>query len=280
MSRFSERFGFTPEKVIQRDSMTQELRNKLWNLVYSYCGLVHISMYRGESRVPRRIWVNFFHETVDDYRADGGQDFVEYFRNFFFSNEWHKIYDLVEYIGANFNFTRDDKPFILALNELLEEEKSAYAFHDGKLIAITNEEEIAEIEQAMDTNNVNPGIPLHLNRALELLSQRPNPDFRNSIKESISAVETICRQITSQPRVTLGNALGRLEREGGIQIHRALRNSFNSLYGYTSDEDGIRHSMMDEPDLDMEDARYFLITCSAFINYLKAKCVKSGISLS
>ena len=49
------------------------------------------------------------------------------------------------------------------------------------------------------------------------------------------------------------------------------------IYGYTSDEDGIRHSMLELPKINFEDAKYMLVSCSAFINYLKSKASKAGI---
>ena len=30
-------------------------------------------------------------------------------------------------------------------------------------------------------------------------------------------------------------------------LHPALRQAFNNLYGYTSDEEGIRHPLLDNP---------------------------------
>jgi len=44
-----------------------------------------------------------------------------------------------------------------------------------------------------------------LSRALELLSDRKQPDYRNSIKESISAVEATCQVFASKSRATLGD---------------------------------------------------------------------------
>ncbi|MDM1551616.1 hypothetical protein [Empedobacter falsenii] len=110
--------------------------------------------------------------------------------------------------------------------------------------------------------------------AIELFSNKTNPDYRNSIKESISAVESICIIITEDPKVTLGQALKKLE-EKGIIINKALKSGFSNLYGYTSEGDGIRHGLMEESNLNQEDARYMLVTCSAFINYLIEKYNKT-----
>ena len=50
--------------------------------------------------------------------------------------------------------------------------------------------------------------------------------------------------------------------------------AFLSLYGYTSDENGIRHGGIDFTNAPSEDAKYMLISCSAFINYLIQKWSK------
>jgi len=56
-----------------------------------------------------------------------------------------------------------------------------------------------------------------------------------------------------------------------------LNNTFNSdldkLYAYTSALEGIKHSIMEEKDIYIFDARFMLVICSAFVNYLLAKNV-------
>ena len=53
---------------------------------------------------------------------------------------------------------------------------------------------------------------------------------------------------------------------------------FEKIYGYTSDQDGIRHAILDESKtVEPEDALFMLVSCSAFCNYLQQKAVKAGI---
>jgi hypothetical protein len=122
------------------------------------------------------------------------------------------------------------------------------------------------------------GVSIHLTEALRKLSDRKSPDYRNSIKEAISAVEAICQKITNDQNAELGKALKILRTK--LNIHGALEQGFTKIYGYTSDGDGIRHAMMDEANLDQEDALYMLISCSAFINYLISKANKAGLQLT
>ncbi|MBY0098678.1 hypothetical protein [Mesobacillus maritimus] len=70
-----------------------------------------------------------------------------------------------------------------------------------------------------------------------------------------------------------------LEERLGVQMHGALREGFLKIYGYTSDGDGIRHALIEEPSLSFEDAKFMLVACSAFVNYLVVKSEKAGITL-
>ncbi len=99
------------------------------------------------------------------------------------------------------------------------------------------------------------------------------------MKESISAVEALCKLIASDASATLGTALDKIERQRTVPMHGSLKAAFKALYGYTSDASGIRHALKDEPDVELEDATYMLVTCSAFVNYLVEKARKAGISL-
>lgn len=114
-------------------------------------------------------------------------------------------------------------------------------------------------------------------RLFKLLANRQAPDYRNSIKESISAVEALCSIIAGQTKASLGVALKTVENK--VAIHGALKAALGQLYGYTSDADGIRHALLDESDLDLADAQFMLVSCSGFITYLLAKAVKAGLPL-
>jgi hypothetical protein len=102
-----------------------------------------------------------------------------------------------------------------------------------------------------------------------MLSDRQGADFRNSIKESISAVEAASRLGTGQTKASLGDALKHVPN-----LHPALKNGFSAIYGYTSDQSGIRHSLLDEPDIDYADAKFMLVACAAFTSFLHTKAAK------
>ena len=165
--------------------------------------------------------------------------------------------------------------FIEMCNSFLEREASGYRFVDSRITQITAPEEIAAIEDSIA--NSSGGIREHLVRALDFLSDRKAPDYRNSIKESISAVEATCKAINASQKGDLNQALEAISTKVGI--HSALKQSLTKLYAYTSDEKGIRHALMDQPNVSFEDAKFMLVSCAAFTSYLRAKAAKAGISL-
>jgi hypothetical protein len=71
-----------------------------------------------------------------------------------------------------------------------------------------------------------------------------------------------------EPCGALNGALARLENPA--KIHPALKRGFGNLYGYTSDESGIRHALLDDgtANVDEADALFMIGACAAFVSYL------------
>ncbi len=185
---------------------------------------------------------------------------------------WLIIFDFIERYLSHIPPSKAED-MSAEFNRILEDEVSAYRILDNLVVPITNHSELATIKEAKDTpyDSVNK----HISKALSLYADRQNPDYENSIKESISAVESMCCIITgmSGKNATLGNTIKKL-KDSGVHIHSAMESAFSSLYGYTSDENGIRHGGIDFADAPAEDAKYMLVSCSAFVNYLIEKWSK------
>jgi len=75
-------------------------------------------------------------------------------------------------------------------------------------------------------------------------------NFADSVRESIHAVESVSRTI--DPSADLSKALARLEQK--ISIHAAMKKGFTSLYGYASDENGIRHALLEAGEAKVDEA--------------------------
>ncbi|WPR76024.1 AbiJ-NTD4 domain-containing protein [Algoriphagus sp. NG3] len=282
--RFSERIGKKQIKSeIQIDSMDSELRIGIWNVFYLYIiKPLEKENYITESvfkNLVNRVWFSFFKEAMDQIPIYTG-DIAIILKERFFSWDYLGVYDFIDFIASHKDPSINYEGFSDSINFILKRELSGYRIVSGSLAPITDELEISEIEKAVsNAGSLNLiGVKTHLSEALKKLSDKKVPDYRNSVKESISAVESICQIITGDPKAELGKALKLISKK--LPIHGALEQGFIKIYGYSSDADGIRHALLEESTLDQEDALYMLISCSSFINYLIIKCNKQGIQLS
>jgi|SRR5690625_4666 len=272
---FGKRYGYEPVDVpFQYDDMDESLRMELWNIFY----LIMIKFDSFDfSTVKEFTWPFFFKEPIDEMPDE--YYFKDYVKDFILQGVWYRVYEFFEYLFA-FDGLEDKQLvdiFEYNVNRGLKTHNSGYFLHEGKFIRLIEDEEIEEIQKvgANAEKYGLAGIRGHLDSALEFISMKPEPDFRNSIKESISMVEVISRTIESDAN-TLGKALTRLGRNQ--RINSTLRSGFEKLYGYTNGKNGIRHANLDEKDeVDYEEARFFLVSCSAFTNYLIEKARKGDL---
>lgn len=184
---------------------------------------------------------------------------------------FNEVLDLLWYINdwIEKNYYSYTAYFSEEFNNIFETEYVGYRFVDGKIVAITDKNEINEIEQACDAPY--NGCKAHIEKAVGFLADREHKDYKNCIKESISAVETICQIIIGSNTATLNKAIQKLKNKG-IKIHPVLETAFIKLYAYTSDAGGIRHAEgLFVSEVSFEEAKFMLVSCSAFVNYLIAE---------
>lgn len=246
--------------------MDDDLRNGLWSaLTLQFWRYLRDSWMAGSAnRLIVVTWVDFFKRPVDRIPSDP----VATIRKEFFEWPWNTVYDYIQFVAKTDLEWDERSQFVSACNSVLTKELSGYRFVEYDLIPIGTEEELAAIEQARRDANPYSPVRKHLEQAASLLADRQQPDFRNSIKEAISAVEAACG-IVAGGKGTLGDCLKAMGKGG--KLHPALGGAFDKLYGWTNDAQGIRHALQDEPNLDLDDARFMLVACSAFVSYLLAK---------
>lgn len=274
---FSEKYGFQAQKSILIHDVSKNIRARVWNLFYNNeikaGGLSSIRLQQainGEVSTDEKIADLLGFVTSSTKKGESAQDKIQ--KYILFDCEWYELYDFIEKHLSCLPYDKKQKR-IRQYNYLLESEKSGYRIILGEVSPITNNEELDAITEAGTTDFAS--VNEHIKKALLYYSDLQNPDYENSIKESICAVESICCIITGQSgsQSTLGNTLKKLENNN-IYIHKAMKNAFSSLYGYTSDESGIRHGGVDFTNAPAEDAKYMLVSCSAFVNYLIEKWCK------
>lgn len=288
---FSERKGLKSYAIPeQKDSLDDGSRNILWSLIHGNI-LRHVTTYDEYIEIPasrqskghnadflqfiQTFWMLHLRHPSDelDYHW---HSLYRFLRNDFFQRSWNEVYDFLEFLLQKYPDAATVDSLVEQFNDVFEHDNIPYRFIDKILTDVSDDITRKSIAEALE----HPLAPVqeHIRAATQKLYDRKKPDFRNSIKESISAVEALCRKLSGKENATLGDALKTLEQD---QIHPALSKALGSLYGYTSDsKDGIRHALADsESNVEMEDARFMLVTCSAFIHYLTEKAARLKIKL-
>lgn len=219
---------------------------------------------------------NVFHEYDEHGYSDAYSWNSIYFsiKDVIASAPYNEVLDIIEYICNLLEPCSGTATVYQKFNNLFKQECIGYRFVSKQIVPITDESEAQEIGQACQTPF--DGARAQLQKALGFLSDREHPDYKNCIKESISAVESVCKVISGNEKAALKDALNSLIANG-INIHGSLKSAILALYGYASDEGGIRHSEREtESTVTFEEAKFMMVTCSAIVNYLVAEYGKHG----
>lgn len=274
--KFSERYEYEKfSDMIIRERITVDIQNAICNCydkLHDDCyKIAHDNLLY--YNLNKYIWCNFFNKKEIDFSKFGLKisplipNYIEDI-NVFWYQKLNLIEFTIEYLKRNIDYNDIILNFSKELNNQFERLHFSYRIINGLVVEILSDNEIKTIEYAIESNQDN--IKLHLTNALKLYSNKPIGDYRNSIKESISAIEALNRHFTGENTLNLKKM-----KDKGVIIPSVLVQSFERLYGYSNDSStGIRHALMDNsseyiPGAD--EALFMLISCSAFINYLNNK---------
>ena len=299
MAKVSKRGGFSDRNMIKPENTEIQLQNfdkrtrvKLQNMINNMYSFVYDQdLYYGRPYIQsfiRFVLGSVYSEPIDNRKMYADDPIIDMINDTILNGDYDDVLTIVEalvqywdlYLKEKREFDYYDNyreqycsPSLYQLaNKCFEQEYIGYRFIDGIIVPISNSYEMETINESL--NNKYQPVYDHISKSNKLLADRDKPDYENSIKESISAVEAICEIITGTKgkEATLGNMLKKIE-DTGVDIHNGLKSAFNILYGYTSDANGIRHAgNIGGPSSTFEEAKFMLIACCAFINYLTAVC--------
>jgi hypothetical protein len=265
---------------MKREELTPVLKARLWDVLYGQINPTRtmVGPYTGFAQlgedwalILREEWIGRRGKLAHLFQ-DNVQIRVKDLSEIFQKGQPAEIFQLIQFLmhaGANDTFKSE-------VAAVLEMERSAFRVVDGDtLMPTTSKEELGAINAAFRDTSENEfiGSYAHLRLSAEALG---HGKFADSVRESIHAVESVARVL--EPNAKLSKALAILEHAG--HLHPSMKNGFNALYGWTSDDNGIRHALLDDGDakVDETDALFMIGACSSFVSYLIAKRKAAGIS--
>jgi len=277
---FEQAEGAAPlPSQLKLKEISQELRAKLWSVIHTHLAKAtkHSEMfgdpYFGEPWVSilRNMHVARDHAMADEFKNDA-RKLISKVKQIFESGDYVAIFGWLQLV-----LRLQGCPYGLAdeIDRVLRNGHAAYRVLERQtIVPIGSDAELETIKRAFADLAATEfhGARAHQRKAAEDLTAGQYP---GSIRESIHAVESVAR--TLAPDGKLSNALAKLEQSA--RIHGGMKAAFNSLYGYTSDEQGIRHAHLNEPSAspDETDALFMIGACSAFVSYLINKARSANI---
>ena len=279
---FSQRHGYEsiPEQM-RLEELSDDLRREIWNEARRLFFLMRKSSPLGTyyfedkaARIIERIIGGLENISEDSVNTDY-DNVLKLFKLRIFNYPFNEVLDLVELIiRESPKLEIEENRFGTEIRRSFEKYAAAYwldmsSFPHRFLPRSTKMQgDATRSALAAIHDEGMKGAETHLRQAADHISAR---QFADSITDSIHAVESVTRMLDPKAK-TLGEALNSLERSGLLK-HPALKEAFSKLYGYTSDEQGIRHALLDKgsPDVDLDEAMFMFGACASFAAYLVNK---------
>ena len=206
-----------------------------------------------------------------DGKADPEAD-KSWVKNHIFGGDYHEVLGLIEFIIRQ---PTCSKCLRTRLVSLFDNTAIAYVVDSvgGALTILprfSSEAGVATQEaiQSLAQSEME-GASAHLRHAAMEIQEK---QYAKSVVDSIHAVESVARKIDHRSSSTLGPALDSLQ-SAGLLKHAVLKDAFKKLYGYTSDEQGLRHALVRQssPEVGLDEAVFMFGACACFAGYLANK---------
>lgn len=278
--QFSDAIQLTEFNDFSRVALCNCIYDFLYNTFtiryHSSCALFPESPSSFEVSFCKDMIRNIFHEYDENHYFDdySWKNIYSSVKEVITVAPYNEVLDIIEYVCNLLEQRSGAGTVYQSFNDIFEQERIGYRFVSKQIVPITDSIEAQEVENACQISF--EGARTQLQKALGFLSDREHPDYKNCVKESISAVESVCKVISGNEKAALKDALNGLIANG-MNIHGSLKSAILALYGYASDEGGIRHAEREtESTVTFEEAKFMMVTCSAIVNYLVAEYGKHG----
>lgn len=271
---FSQAQGYHAlPQPLKLEELNDEARTKLWSLLYKQVKEVQAFLgadYFGHpwSEILLSIHEDVLHQPADEFDTSYFS-FNRFYKRTLEGAPFNEVFDLLQ---AMMRHPHCPLEFTQSVSRTFRDYRLAYMvdIRPPPTIypAATEEEGVAVLRATTELSNAGlAGAVSHLRQASACISQG---DYSGAVRESIHSVESTARRIDPNAK-TLEPALKSLEKEKAL--HPALKQAFSNLYGYTSDEQGIRHALIDnrQPNVGQDEAVFMLGACASFSSYLARK---------
>ena len=279
---FSQAQGIHPlPQPLELGQLPMPVRNLLWSRIYDDLHSNHALAFR-ESRVLGGDWprllgdyhVRFLYRPLDEF-SDDLKSNSSNIKDLVLTQPYNVVFDFLQFLMRHRFSPRGLEKFV---NSVFKQFMCAYTVVDEgpTIVPLSLPEQAESTKRSFQTlsEKVFAGARQHLVESAQLINAgKPAA----SVRESIHAVESVARCLDERSSTSLKPALDALSKKN-VKLHPAFKMGVERLYGYTNDEDGIRHAQLGhDVSVAMEDAVFMFGACAAFSAYLVDKARKVGL---
>ncbi|ARO29961.1 hypothetical protein NXC14_CH02012 [Rhizobium sp. NXC14] len=265
---FEQAMGIDPlPSQLKLDEVSPVLKARLWDLIHTQ--IQKSKMYGNSTylddpirRVAKRYMIERENILIDEWDNQTDKIIKLWKRKFAPEASFSDVFGFVEW------FVRALRNPEVAqwIGNIMKSERAAYRLEDWNIVPVASPEEGEAIVRAVKLANSSgmEGVRSHISKASTALTAG---DYAGSVRESIHAVEAVAFKKTGQT----GSFAGALKALNKAEpMHEAFRIALEKLYAYTSNEQGVRHSLFDQGDANVteRDALFMLGVCASFVTYL------------
>ena len=258
MNRFSKRFGHieSEKEITIREDAPDELRQFIIQLIYDFRyppSFLREVICRTLKVLPDR-------DNWSEYPNIAGEA-----ENLLIKCEWFQVYDIIEAFWDRID-QKFREEYSNEINEFFKHKGIGWKIEHGQIETRGDkvfENSVFEVENVLKNSEM-PTAHAEYKEAILDLSRRPKPDITGAIQHSLACIECVCRDITGNPKATLGELI---KRYPDI-VPKPLDSAIEKIWGFSSEQG--RH-LREGHEPNYEEAELLVQLVSAFSSYLVKK---------
>lgn len=258
---FSRRFVGSQPWV--QDDFPRTARTALLHLLHDLIGRKYVSGWIDLDRELRRIG----RESPEEYdQEDATREARISSEKLLTSLPWAKLFDFCERLHSHLASAvkewipfsedyeikqeREEVQRYIAdeLQRIFLEEHLAYSFTQGEVRRrgrSHTRQQIAKAEPTLGDPRLTDARE-HYRKAMRYFDNPTEPDYENSVKEAVCAVEAAARRLFPETKAkTLGEITNKIRGNQEGQIPKTLADTITGLYAYRNSGDGVAHGGTD-----------------------------------
>ena len=277
---FSQAEGIDPlPQPAALGELSRQARVHLWNIIYGRLDEATALPDWGKAYITepwKTILLHYhihLHKPADEF-SSAYEAHASEIKKLFLHGAFNQVLDFLQFVLRHHSTPHE---FRDSVSSMFRYCMCAYTvIEDGPtIVPISLPEQGKSIQDAFRV--LKPGLfkgaRSHLRKSAEYIK---TGDLAGSVRESIHAVESVARRLNADAEKSLKPALDALSQKA--HLHPAFKRGIENLYGYTSDEDGIRHALLGEQEkVDIDDAVFMFGACASFTAYLVNKARTAGL---